>query len=107
MRKSNISCFKSKKLKKIFLLNKLSLKVTILKTFKTNVNILRIAILDKLRTYYKNARIVKVANNIYKSMLYYFRIYFMFSTLTKIVLDNIDTSIICVKNIKDSEEKKT
>jgi len=40
------------------------------KIFKTNVNALRIAILNKLRTHYKNARIVNVTNDTYKSMLY-------------------------------------
>ncbi len=69
-------------------LNKLSLKVTILKMFKTNVNALRIAILDELRMRYKNARIVKVANDTYRSTLYRFRMCFTFLTLTKIVLDN-------------------
>ncbi len=72
LRKSNINRFKSQKLKKMFLLNKLSLEVIILKTFKTNVNVLRIATLNKFRTRYKNARIVKVANNTYKLTLYCF-----------------------------------
>jgi len=56
--------------------------------FKTNIDALRIAILNKFRTRYKNARIVKVANNTYKSTLYCFRIYFTFLTLAKIVLNN-------------------
>lgn len=72
LRKSNINRFKSQKLKKMFLLNKLSLEVIILKMFKTNVNVLRIATLNKFRTRYKNARIVKVANNTYKLTLYRF-----------------------------------
>jgi uncharacterized membrane protein YesL len=72
----------------MFLLNKLSLEVIILKMFKTNVNALRIATLDKFRTRHKNARIVKVANDTYKSTLYRFRVCFTFSTLTKIVLNN-------------------
>jgi hypothetical protein len=72
----------------MFLLNKLSLEVTILKMFKTNVNALRIATLDELRTRYKNAKIVKVANDTYKSTLYRFRMCFTFSTLTKIALNN-------------------
>ncbi len=88
MRKSNASRFKDKKLKKMFSLNKLSLKVTISKMFKTNVNALRIATLNELRTRYKNARIVKVTNDTYRSTLYRFRICFTFLTLTKIVLDN-------------------
>ena len=88
MRKSNINCFKNKIFKKIFLLNKLSLEVTILKTFKTNINTLRITILNRLRTYYKNARIVKIVNNIYRSILYCFRVYSIFSILIKIALNN-------------------
>ena len=88
LRKSNVNRFKNKRLKKISLLNKLNLKVTILKMFKTNVNILQIATLNKLRTRYKNAKIVKITNNIYRLTLYCFRIYFTFSTLTKIVLNN-------------------
>ncbi len=56
--------------------------------FKTNVNTLRIVTLNELRTHYKNAKIVKVANDTYKSTLYRFRICFTFSTLTKIALDN-------------------
>jgi len=72
----------------MFSLNKLSLEVTISKMFKTNVNALRIATLDELRMRHKNARIVKVANNTYRSTLYCFRMYFTFSTLTKIALDN-------------------
>jgi hypothetical protein len=72
----------------MFSLNKLSLKVIILKMFKTNVNALRIATLDELRTHHKNAKIVKVANDTYKSTLYCFRMCFTFLTLTKIALDN-------------------
>ncbi len=56
--------------------------------FKTNVNALRIATLNEFRTRYKNARIVKVTNDTYKSTLYCFRMCFTFSTLTKIALDN-------------------
>jgi hypothetical protein len=72
----------------MFLLNKLSLKVIILKMFKTNINALRIATLNKLRTHYKNARIVKVTNHTYESTLYRLRICFTFSMLTKIILNN-------------------
>lgn len=86
LQKSNISCFGNRKFKKK-LLNKLSLKVTISKIIKTNINILQIAILNRFRIYYKNTQITKVANNIYKSILYCFRIYFIFSILTKIVLN--------------------
>jgi hypothetical protein len=88
LRKSNASCFKNKRLKKMFLLNKLNLEVTILKMFKTNVNALRISTLNELRTRHKNARIVKVTNDMYKLTLYYLRVCFTFSTLTKIVLNN-------------------
>ena len=88
MRKLNINRFKNKRLKKIFLLNKLNLKVIILKMFKTNVNTLRIATLNELRTRHKNARIVKVANDIYRLTLYRLRMCFTFSTLTKIILNN-------------------
>jgi len=58
------------------------------KTFKTNIDALRTTTLNKLRTHYKNAKIVKIANNIYRSTLYRLRMCFTFSTLTKIVLNN-------------------
>jgi len=72
----------------MFSLNKLSLKVIILKMFKTNVNALQITTLDKFRTHYKNARIIEITNNTYRSTLYCFRMCFTFLTLTKIVLNN-------------------
>lgn len=96
LRRSNTSCFKDRRLKKISLLNKLSLEVTISRIYKTNIDALQIAILNRLRMYYKHVRIVKVANNIYKSTLYCLRVYSTFLTLTKIVLNN---------NLKLIEEK--
>ncbi len=72
----------------MFSLNKLSLKVIISKIFKTNVDALRIATLNKLRTRYKNARIVKVTNDTYRLALYCLRMCFTFLALTKIVLNN-------------------
>jgi len=72
----------------MFLLNKLSLEIIISKIFKTNVNALRITTLNKLRMRHKNARIIKVTNDIYKLTLYCFRMYFTFLTLTKIALNN-------------------
>jgi len=56
--------------------------------FKTNVNTLQIATLNKLRTRYKNARIVKITNNMYRLTLYCFQMCLTFSILTKIVLNN-------------------
>jgi len=70
------------------LLNKLNLEIIISKIYKTNVNVLRIATLNKLRMRYKNAKIVKITNDTYKLTLYRFRMCFTFSTLTKIALDN-------------------
>jgi len=78
---------KTKYLKKS-LLNKLSLEVIILKMFKTNINTLQIAILNKLQTRYKNARIAKITDNIYRLTLYCLRVYSTFSIITKIVLNN-------------------
>jgi len=72
----------------MFSLNKLSLEIIISKIFKTNVNALRITTLNKLRMRHKNARIIKVTNDIYKLTLYCFRMYFTFLTLTKIALNN-------------------
>jgi len=72
----------------MFLLNKLSLEVIISKIFKTNVNALRIATLNELRTRHKNARIVKITNDTYRSTLYRLRMCFTFLTLTKIILNN-------------------
>jgi len=64
------------------------LKVTISKMFKTNVNTLRIATLNKFRMRHKNARIEKVTNNTYGLTLYCLRMCFTFLTLTKIALNN-------------------
>jgi len=56
--------------------------------FKTNINTLQITILNKLQTRYKNARIAKITNNIYRLTLYCLRVYSTFSIITKIVLNN-------------------
>ena len=64
------------------------MQVIISKTYKTNIEIFRIATLNKFRTQYFNVEIIKLTKNIYIFALYYLRLCYIFLTLTKINLVN-------------------
>ncbi len=69
-------------------LNKLVLQVTISKMYKTNIETLRIAILNKFRTQHFNVETIELTKDIYIFALYYLRLCYIFLTLAKINLVN-------------------
>jgi len=84
----NANSFRNKRLKITLLLNKLVLQVAISKVYKTNIKILWIAILNKLRIQYFNVKTIELTKDIYISILYYLRLCYYFLALTKISLVN-------------------
>jgi len=64
------------------------LQVKISKIYKTNIKILRVAILNKLRIQYFNVKIIELIRDIYIFALYYLRLCYIFLMLTKINLVN-------------------
>jgi len=64
------------------------LQVTIFKVYKTNIKMLRITTLNKLRKQYFNVETIKLTKNTYIFALYYLRLCYIFLTLTKINLVN-------------------